>query len=75
MYFINFTVTKKQFCLRLHYNGANGYLFVDGTENYKFKAKDSETLDEMKIWKEHIIWKEQALMDMMLMISKTFTNI
>ena len=49
MYFINFTVTKKQFCLRLHYNRANGYLFVDGTENYKFKAKDSETLDKMKI--------------------------
>ena len=23
MYSINFTVTKKTFCLRLHYNGAN----------------------------------------------------
>ena len=23
MYSINFTVTKKKFCLRLHYNGAN----------------------------------------------------
>ena len=42
MYTINFTVTKKEFCLSLHYNGANSYLFVNGTEIYKFKAKDSE---------------------------------
>ena len=42
MYSINSTVTKKKFCLRLHYNGANSYLFVNGTEIYKFKAKDSE---------------------------------
>ena len=42
MYSINFTVIRKKFCLRLHYNGANSYLFVNGTENVKFKAKDSE---------------------------------
>ena len=41
MYSINFTVTKKKFCLSLHYNGANNYLFVDGTEIIKFKAKHS----------------------------------
>ena len=41
IYSINFTVTKKKFCLSLHYNGANSYLFVNGTEIYKFKAKDS----------------------------------
>ena len=40
-YSINFTVTKK-FCLSLHYNGANSYLLVNGTEVIKFKAKDSE---------------------------------
>ena len=39
---INFTVTRKKFCLSLHYNGANSYLSVNGTEIYKFKAKDSE---------------------------------
>ena len=39
---VNFTVTKNKFCLSLHYNGANSYLFVNGTEIYKFKAKDSE---------------------------------
>ena len=42
MYSINFTVTKKKCCLSLHYNGANSYLFVNGTEMYKFKAKYSE---------------------------------
>ena len=41
MYSINFTVTKKKFCLSLHYNRANSYLFVNGTEIIKFKAKDS----------------------------------
>ena len=29
---INFTVIKKKFCLSLHYNGGNSYLFVNGTE-------------------------------------------
>ena len=42
MYLINFTVTKKRFCLSLHYNGANSYLFVNGTEIHKFKVKYSE---------------------------------
>ena len=41
MYSINFTVTKKKFCLSLHYNEANSYLFVNGTEIIKFEAKDS----------------------------------
>ena len=35
-------MTKNKFCLNLHYNGANSYLFVNGTEIYKFKTKDSE---------------------------------
>ena len=42
MYSINFTNTNEQFCLSLHYNGANSYLIVNGTEIYKFKAKNSE---------------------------------
>ena len=44
MYTINFTVAKKKFCLSLHYNGASSYLFVNGTEIYKFTAKDSEII-------------------------------
>ena len=39
MYSINFTVTKKKFYLSFHYNGVYSYLFVNGTEFYKFKAK------------------------------------
>ena len=42
MYSINVTVTGKKFCLSLHYNGANSYLFVNGKAIHKFKAKDSE---------------------------------
>ena len=42
MYSINCIVTKKKFCLSLHYNWANSYLFFNGIEIYKFKAKYSE---------------------------------
>ena len=42
LYSINFTENYKKFCLSLHYNGVNSYLFVNGIEIYKFKAKDSE---------------------------------
>ena len=43
MYCINFTVTKKKkFCLSFHYNEANSYLFVNGTEIYTFIAKESK---------------------------------
>ena len=44
MYSIDFTVANKKFYLSLHYNEANSCLFVDGTEIYKFKARDSEIL-------------------------------
>ena len=42
MYSINFTVTNKKLCLSLHYNGANSYMFVNGTGISKFKAKNSK---------------------------------
>ena len=41
-YSINFTEHNKKFCLSLHYNGVNKYLFVNDTEIHKFKTKDSE---------------------------------
>ena len=41
-YSINFTESRKKFCFSLRYNGANSYLFVNGTETIKFIAKDSE---------------------------------
>ena len=42
MYSINFTKENTKFCLSLHYNAANSYLFVNGKEIHKFTAKDSE---------------------------------
>ena len=44
MYSPNFTVDNKIFCLRLHYNSDNSYLFVNGREVTKFKAKNSELI-------------------------------
>ena len=42
MYSTNFTIANMTFCLSLHYNGVNSYLFVNGKEIINFKAKDSE---------------------------------
>ena len=44
LYSINFTKSNTKFCLSLHYNGSNSYLFVNGTEIHKFKTKDSEII-------------------------------
>ena len=75
MYSINFTVTKKKFCLSLHYNGANSYLFVNGTEIYKFKAKDSEIVaiplclgNISKDWSLDNMKKKQVLMDISMIL-------
>ena len=38
-YSINFTEHNKKFCLSLHYNRENSYLFVNGTEIHKFKGE------------------------------------
>ena len=38
---INYTGSRNKFCLSLHYNGDNRYLFVNDTEIIKFKGKDS----------------------------------
>ena len=35
-------INNEKFCLSLHYNRGNSYLFVNGEEIHKFKAKDSE---------------------------------
>ena len=44
LYSVNFTENNKKFCLSLHYNGDNSYLFVNGTEIHKFKTKESEII-------------------------------
>ena len=41
-FFISFTEQQKKLCLCLHYSEMNNYIFVNGVEVYKFKAKYSE---------------------------------
>ena len=42
LYSINFTRPGMKFCLRVHYNWSNSFLFLNATKIYQFKAKDSE---------------------------------
>ena len=44
IYPINF-MQSERFVLNLHYNGNNGFLFVNATKAYQFKAKNSEIKD------------------------------
>ena len=55
MYSINFNGTRKVFHLSLHYNGANSYLFLNGIEMVKFKAKDSEIVATLKLWRRGVV--------------------
>ena len=41
-YSINFSRSNRKFCLSLHYNGGNSFLFVNATKIYQFKENDSE---------------------------------
>ena len=41
-YFINFSRTRRKFCLSIHYNGRNSVLFVNASKIYQFKVKDCE---------------------------------
>ena len=42
----NFTEVEKKFVLSLYYNGDNSYLFVNGKQKLKFKAKDDQVINE-----------------------------
>ena len=42
VYSLNFTEQQNKFCLSLQCNGVSSYIFINGVEIYKFKAKDSE---------------------------------
>ena len=39
-FLVNFTKENTKFCLSLHCNADNSYLFVNGKEIFKFKADD-----------------------------------
>ena len=41
-FFIYFSRLQRKFCLSLHYNGTNNFLFVNATKIYQFKTKDSK---------------------------------
>ena len=45
-FYRNFTDPGKKFVLSLHYNGDNSYLFVNGRQELKFKAKDDQIISE-----------------------------
>ena len=42
-----FTAANKKFVLSLHYNGDDSYLFVNGKQELKFKAKDDQIVKEI----------------------------
>ena len=46
IYSQNFTQSSKKFILSLHYNDDNCYLFVNGTQELKFKAKDDQIINK-----------------------------
>ena len=46
MYSRNFTQPSTKFVLSLHYNGDNSYLFVNGKQELKFKAKTESLVRE-----------------------------
>ena len=45
-YFRNFTEPYSKFVLSLHYNGDDSYLFVNGRQELKFKAKTDQLVKE-----------------------------
>ena len=45
-FYRNFTDFGKKFVLSLHYNGDNSYLFVNGRQELKFKAKTDQLVQE-----------------------------
>ena len=47
IYSQNFTAPDRKFVLSLHYNGDNSYLFVNGKQKLKFKAKDDQVVKEI----------------------------
>ena len=47
IYSQNFTAANKKFVLSLHYNGDNFYLFINGKQELKFKAKDDQIVKEI----------------------------
>ena len=45
-YWRNFTDSGKKYIISLHYNGDDSYLFVNGRQELKFKAKTDQLVEE-----------------------------
>ena len=58
---INFSKANTKFCLSLHYNADNSYLFVNGKEIFKFKAENRNVIFQ------HSFVSEVYLMDLVLL--------
>ena len=59
-YSVNFTRPGIKFCLSVHYNGRNSFLFVNTTKIYQFKAKDFE-MKKYPLCLENISWKNNNM--------------
>ena len=49
MYSPNFTIANKIFCLSLHCNDDDSYLFVNGKEVIKFKANNQSVSGKLSL--------------------------
>ena len=49
IYSLNFTQPNKKFVLSLHYNNNNSYLFINGKQELKLKAKSNPVLIEKRL--------------------------
>ena len=75
IYSINFSETGARFCLSLHYKRDNSYLFVNSKEIIKFKAENSEIIEDplclgniSKAFSENNMKKKQDCMDLFIIL-------
>ena len=52
-YSISFSRSNRKFCLSLHYNGSNSFLFVNATKIYQFKLKDSKIKKKSLVFRKY----------------------
>ena len=59
-YSVKFSRSERQFCLSLHYNGSNSFVFVNTTKINQFKAKVAYCVWEIfKKICELMAWRKQ----------------
>ena len=73
IYSPNFAIANKTFCVSLHYNGDDSYLFVNGKEVIKFKTKDQRISEKLPLGNTSLdlikqIENQQGFMDMFMIL-------